>query len=73
MIKINPNAKKNVCCNCNKAFEIGVDLDLNGKFINKPKLCLECLTNLFLEIKASLDNKTVVYKVDLNLNNNCPN
>ena len=51
MIKINPNAKKNVCCNCNKAFEIGVDLDLNGKFINKPKLCLECLTNLFLEIK----------------------
>ena len=30
-------------------------------------------SNLFLEIKASLDNKTVVYKVDLNLNNNCPN
>ena len=29
--------------------------------------------SLYLEIKATLDNKTTIYKVDLNLNNNCPN
>ncbi len=28
--------------------------------------------DLYLEIKASLDNKTTIYKVDLSLNNNCP-
>ena len=28
--------------------------------------------NLYLEIKMNLDNKTTLYKVDLNLNNNCP-
>lgn len=28
--------------------------------------------SLYLEIKATLDNKTTLYKVDLNLNNNCP-
>lgn len=28
--------------------------------------------NLYLEIKASRDNKTTIYKVDLDLNNNCP-
>ena len=28
--------------------------------------------NLYLEIKATLGNKTTLYKVDLNLNNNCP-
>ena len=27
---------------------------------------------LYLEIKASEDNKTTIYKVDLSLNNNCP-
>ena len=29
--------------------------------------------SLYLEIKANKDNKTTIYKVDLNLNNNCPN
>ena len=28
--------------------------------------------NLYLEIKATKDNKTTIYKVDLNLNENCP-
>lgn len=28
--------------------------------------------DLYLEIKASINNKTTIYKVDLNLNNNCP-
>ena len=27
---------------------------------------------LYLEIKAAKDKKTTVYKVDLDLNNNCP-
>ena len=27
--------------------------------------------SLYLEIKATIDNKTTIYKVDLNLNNNC--
>ena len=29
--------------------------------------------NLYLEITASKDNKNIVYKVDLNLGDNCPN
>ena len=29
--------------------------------------------SLYLEIKATKDNKTTIYKVDLNLNDNCPN
>ena len=28
--------------------------------------------SLYLEIKAIKDNKTTIYKIDLNLNNNCP-
>ena len=28
--------------------------------------------NLYLEIKATIDNKTTIYKVDLELNTNCP-
>ena len=28
--------------------------------------------SLYLEIKATKDNKTTIYKVDLNLNDNCP-
>ena len=28
--------------------------------------------DLYLEIKAALNNKTTIYKIDLNLNNNCP-
>ena len=28
--------------------------------------------SLYLEIKMNIDNKTTIYKVDLNLNNNCP-
>ena len=48
-----------------KEVEVSVD--------NYEQKCKSYTHNLlYLEIKASLENKTTIYKVDLNLNNNCP-
>ena len=47
--------------------------DVEVKVDNYEQKCKSYAHNkLYLEIKAIKDNKTVTYKVNLNLNNNCP-
>ena len=47
--------------------------DVEVKVDNYEQKCKSYTHNkLYLEIKAIKDNKTVTYKVNLNLNNNCP-
>lgn len=47
--------------------------DVEVKVDNYEQKCKSYAHNkLYLEIKAVKDNKTVTYKVNLNLNNNCP-
>ena len=47
--------------------------EVEVKVDNYEQKCKSYTHNkIYLEIKASKDNKTVIYKVDLNLNNNCP-
>lgn len=47
--------------------------DVDIRVDNYQQKCKSYQHNqLYLEIKASLNNKTTIYKVDLNLNNNCP-
>ena len=49
-----------------KEVEVGVD--------NYKQMCTGFVHNdLYLEIRATSSNKTTIYKVDLKLNDNCPN
>ena len=47
--------------------------EVEVKVDNYEQKCKSYTHNkIYLEIKASKDNKTITYKIDLDLNNNCP-
>ena len=63
--KCNKTGKKEKLEDYLKEVEVSVD-------DYKQKCSTYSHNSLYLEIKATKENKTTIYKVDLNLNNNCP-
>ena len=47
------NRGKEYCFSCNKIFDRGYEIDFDGKFLNRHKLCLECAKKLYSDLSNS--------------------